>query len=142
MAAALEVALACEPAEIARFASLLEEFCATHDVPQQASAPFDLAFDEVLSNIVKYAHADPAGHQIIAALRLGDGWMEGEVIDDGPAFDPLQAPEPDLTLDVDERPVGGLGVFLVRKVMDSVDYRREGGRNHVRFRRPLPPTAG
>jgi anti-sigma regulatory factor (Ser/Thr protein kinase) len=55
------------------------------------------------------------------------------VEDDGPAFDPLSLAVPDVTASLDERPVGGLGVFLVRRMMDSVSYHRVGARNQLRM---------
>ena len=60
--------------------------------------------------------------------------------DDGPAFDPLAAQAPDTTLGLDERPVGGLGLMLVRRLMDDVAYERRDGRNHLRLRRRLVPV--
>jgi serine/threonine-protein kinase RsbW len=54
-----------------------------------------------------------------------------EISDDGIPYDPLTAPPPDLESDLDDRPVGGLGVFLIRELMDSVSYRFEDGRNHL-----------
>ena len=58
--------------------------------------------------------------------------MTIEMVDDGKPFDPLtEAPVPDVNAPMDERPIGGLGVFLVRKLMDELTYRREEGRNHL-----------
>jgi len=64
------------------------------------------------------------------------------VTDDGPAFDPLGAPEPDMSLGVEERPVGGLGIALVRKLMDETEYERRDGKNRLRLRRRLVPMEG
>jgi serine/threonine-protein kinase RsbW len=60
------------------------------------------------------------------------------VLDDAPPFDPLEAPEPDTTLPVEQRPLGGLGIFLVRKLMDEVQYERRDGRNRVACRKRIP----
>jgi serine/threonine-protein kinase RsbW len=59
------------------------------------------------------------------------------VADDGPEFDPLSAAEPDTTLGVEDRPIGGLGIALVRRLMDEVAYERRDGRNRLRFERRL-----
>ncbi len=59
------------------------------------------------------------------------------VVDDGPEFDPLSAAQPDTTLGVENRPVGGLGIALVRRLMDEVAYERRDGRNRLRFERRL-----
>ena len=63
------------------------------------------------------------------------------VSDDGPEFDPLAAAEPDTALGVEERPVGGLGIALVRRLMDAVEYERRGGRNRLLMRRRLVALA-
>ena len=57
--------------------------------------------------------------------------------DDGPGFDPLSAPEPDTSLGIEERPIGGLGIALVRRLMDHVEYERRDGKNRLRLRRRL-----
>lgn len=59
------------------------------------------------------------------------------VVDDGPEFDPLSVPEPDRALGVEERPIGGLGMALVRRLMDEVKYERRDGKNRLRLRRRL-----
>ena len=66
-------------------------------------------------------------------LSLEGDLIEAEVVDDAKAFDPLEAPDPDITADLEDRPIGGLGVFFVKTLMDEVRYRREDGRNHLYF---------
>jgi anti-sigma regulatory factor (Ser/Thr protein kinase) len=62
-------------------------------------------------------------------LERADGKLNLSLSDDGPAFDPLALPTPDLDAPLEERPVGGLGVYLVREMMDDVSYSHRGGRN-------------
>jgi len=62
-------------------------------------------------------------------LTLGSGEITIEVEDDGQPFNPLEAPEPDTTKSLEDRLVGGLGVYLVRKLMDGLEYRRHEGKN-------------
>jgi serine/threonine-protein kinase RsbW len=89
-----------------------------------------MAFDEVISNIAAYGSAhDPIRVRVTIAADA----VRAEVSDDGVAFDPLQLPDPDVTSDVDDRAIGGLGVFLVRKVMDAVTYERRDDRNCLHF---------
>ena len=64
------------------------------------------------------------------------------VSDDGPAFDPLAAAAPDTSLGVEERPIGGLGIALVRRLMDEVEYERRDGRNHLRLAPAARPDGG
>ena len=121
----------------ARGAALeLDAFSEVHGVPFEAKWPFHVALDEVLSNIVKYGLAGgDAQRQIDLELSLEGGVLELTVEDDTVAFDPLSAPEPDLTLPLEERPVGGLGITILKGLMDSVEYGRHQGRNRLVLRK-------
>jgi anti-sigma regulatory factor (Ser/Thr protein kinase) len=83
--------------------------------------------------------------RIEVAVELREDAVEMTIQDEGPAFDPLLLPEPDVTAALDERRPGGLGVHLVRKLMDRVEYRRTEGRNCLimtwRRARPAPRNA-
>ena len=72
---------------------------------------------------------------------LANGRLSAEVEDDGRPFNPLTAPAPDLTSAVEDRPVGGLGIHLVRSLMEQVDYRRESGKNHLIMSKRLSAVA-
>ena len=91
-----------------------------------------LALDELLSNILRHAHADGGAHPVAVRLDL-DEPMQLEIEDDGKPFDPARdAPPPVLTGPVEERPVGGLGLHLLRSLGVTLDHRRANGRNIVR----------
>ncbi len=100
-------------------------------VPMAAASAVMIAADEVLSNVLDYSGAA----RVDVAATAQDGRVAVEVADDGAPFDPTAAAAPDTSLDVDDRAVGGLGVLLVRKLMDEVGYARDGGRNRLRFSR-------
>lgn len=100
-------------------------------VPLAAASAVMIAADEVLSNVIDHGGA---GVVEVTAGATG-GRVSVEVADDGAAFDPTAAATPDTDLDVDDRAVGGLGVHLVRRLMDEVAYAREDGRNRLRFSR-------
>ena len=89
----------------------------------------NVVLDELLSNIIKYGYSDDAAHEIRVKLSATDTAVEIVIEDDGKAFDPFAVSEPDLSLPLAERPVGGLGVHFVRKLMDEVQYKRENNRN-------------
>lgn len=122
-----------DPLEIARLAALVVEFGARHRLPATVVSHVNLALDEAVSNIIAHAHDDAGRHDIAVRVALADGALNVELSDDGRAFDPRAAPAPDLDAPLDERPVGGLGIHLLRRLMDEVHYRREGGRNHLSF---------
>ena len=88
-----------------------------------------LALDEVVTNIIRYAHADGRQHPIVVRLTLEPGVLTAQVEDDGRSFNPLEVSPPDIGASIEDRPIGGLGIHLVRSVMTSVEYRREDGRN-------------
>ena len=81
---------------------------------------------------MSYGYGDAGPREIRVRMEADGTELRAEVEDDAVAFDPFaEAPPPDLTSDVDDRRVGGLGVFLVQKTMDHVSYRREGDRNLI-----------
>lgn len=119
----------------AGFPALLDDLEARlddHGVPPAASAQLMVAFDEIISNVLNYG-GDGRQPAVEITLRLGEKTVDAEIADDGKPFDPLVADTPDLTLDIDERPIGGLGIHLVRKLMDGVSYEYDGGKNRLRI---------
>ena len=98
-----------------------------------------LAAEEVLVNIINYAYPDKHGDIELTVSTRGHDGIEVVVVDRGIVFDPLSLPEPDIHASMEKRKIGGLGVFLVRKLMDEVTYRREEDRNiltFVKFKNP------
>ena len=108
------------------------------DCPMKAQMQIDVAIDELFSNIARYAYDPETGP---ATVRVE---VEREplsviitFIDHGKPFDPLSAKEPDVTASAEEREIGGLGLFLVRRTMDEVSYRREADRNILTIRKDI-----
>lgn len=91
-----------------------------------------IALEEAFVNICSYAYPQGEGEVEIACGLDGDAFVL-ELADSGIPFDILALPEPDTTLDVMEREVGGLGVYFIRQFTDEVSYRREEGRNILRL---------
>jgi anti-sigma regulatory factor (Ser/Thr protein kinase) len=102
----------------------------------------DLVLEELLVNIARYAYQPGSGDVEVAYAADGPGVLLVEVSDRGRLFNPLESKEPDLSGGLTDRPLGGLGVFLVRRLADTITYRREQGRNTVSFRFPSPKVAG
>ncbi|MBQ2929660.1 MAG: ATP-binding protein [Clostridia bacterium] len=108
------------------------------DCPMKAQMQINIAIDELFGNIAHYAYNPDVGE---ATVRVE---VEEEplsviitFIDGGVPYDPLQAAEPDTTLSAEERALGGLGIFMVRKSMDEITYRYENGRNILSIRKTL-----
>ena len=102
----------------------------------------DLVLEELLVNIARYAYHPGSGDVEVAYAVDRLGGMLVEISDRGRFFNPLENAKPDLSGGLADRPAGGLGVFLVRHLVDSIAYRREEGRNTVSFRFPGPAAAG
>ena len=116
----------------------LQEFWTAAALAPAAMQPFELALEEIFMNIVM--HGSEPGRTPWVEVSLDGG--AGETVtmtveDDGPHFDPLSLPEPNVSAALDQRPVGGLGVFLVRQMMDAVSYERVGTRNQLKMMKTL-----
>ena len=116
----------------AEFMEVIEGHLESRDVPVDVVMKFMIAFDEVISNVIN--HGSLGGNpQITVRLAQDENRVTAEVEDNGVAFDPLSLATPDTSLSVEDRAIGGLGIHLVRELMDSVDYLREGEFNRLRF---------
>ena len=119
----------------------LEGLWAAQGVSRAVTWPMEVSLDEVLANVVRHGLAGRGeSAQVELELQLDPGdppRCEVRIEDDGPEFDPLRAAAPDTSLGVDERPIGGLGIELVRRLMDEVHYERKDGRNRLRLVRRL-----
>jgi serine/threonine-protein kinase RsbW len=128
--ASMSVTLVNDQSEVERLGRLVEAFGEAERLSPELIFSVNLALDEVITNIIRYAHgADGQQHPIDVRLSLEPGVLTAQVEDDGRAFNPLDAPVPDLDANIEERPIGGLGIHLVRTMMSSLEYRRESGRN-------------
>ena len=133
MTAELVLSLKNDPAETERLTARVTEFGARHALPDRIVSHVNLALDEAITNIVFYAYDDADDHEIGVRISLAQGMLTAELVDDGRAFDPLQVAAPDLAAPLEERAIGGLGVHLMRHLVDDIQYRRDGGRNHLIF---------
>ncbi len=115
--------------ELEKASAMLEESIHNFGLPPNLIPSMNLALEEALTNIISYAYNDKLSHTIEIELALRDGVFHMVIRDDGKAYDPTKNPEPDITGSVTERPVGGLGIFLIRQLMDEVHYERCNSKN-------------
>lgn len=127
----ISVRIANDLSELERLAGVVEEFCERNGLEAKLVFNLNLVLDEIVTNTVSYGYDDAAPHVIDVVLRREGGMLTLVVEDDARAFDPLEAPEPDLDASLEDRRVGGLGVHLVRTLMDTVDYDRVADRNRL-----------
>ena len=102
----------------------------------KAQMQISVAVEEIYVNIAHYAYTPETGKAVIRMTAEG-GTAEIEFRDRGVPFDPLARPDPDVTLSAKERGIGGLGIYMVKKSMDEVLYRYEGGENILTIRKKL-----
>lgn len=133
----MQVVLTKTPAERKRLLAALESFADRHNLSAAVRQAVDLALEEHLTNIINYGYPDARPHQVSVQFALEAGFLVVEVQDDGVPFNPLEAPEVDTSLPLDQKPIGGLGVHLIRHFMDELDYRREANKNILRMRKRL-----
>lgn len=135
----ITIRLGVDVHEIERLNRLVRQFGELHEIPGRTLYAVNLALDELVSNVVLYGFSDPppSGKEITVRVETNDGELHAVVQDSGRAFDPLRAPVPNLDAPLNERQIGGLGIHLVRSLMDGVDYRHEGGKNVLTVRKRI-----
>jgi serine/threonine-protein kinase RsbW len=124
---------------IAAFSQFVRDGAIAAGVAENEFGKLDLILEEILVNVARYAYSPESGAVEVAYTPAGPHQLLVEIADFGRVFNPLQADPPDLSRGLAERPIGGLGVFLVRSMVDSIAYRREGDRNVLAFTFPLDP---
>jgi anti-sigma regulatory factor (Ser/Thr protein kinase) len=107
----------------------VEEFCRGRGLEMETALEVRLVAEEVITNFVKYAHAATDESEMTLRVSASTESVRLEFRDEGVAFNPLEASLPDLTSGPDERGIGGLGILLVKTLVDDASYAREGGVN-------------
>ena len=123
--------------EIKRMAEELEDWCHDQSISEDIAFQLDLVLDEMVSNVIRHGIKDSGQHIIQVNLHRDGQQLTLEIEDDGVPFNPFDAPVPDITKPIEERRPGGLGVFLVRQMMDSLDYERRNGKNYLLIKKSL-----
>jgi serine/threonine-protein kinase RsbW len=131
--------LDAQPEELPRIAEAVEEMAERDDWPAKLLFQVNLVLEELALNVMTHGRDGGARHLDIILTAAPDA-IRVELADDGPQFDPLQeAPEFNPGLPIDERRVGGVGVHLVRTLVDDVSYRYQDGRNRLTLVLPRNP---
>ena len=130
-------AVPADAAQLTVLTRFLQEFGMAVALNAAQVSTFELALEEIFMNIVMHGSRPGIAPRVEVSLQRDAECVTMTVADDGPQFDPLSLPPPDVTASLADRRVGGLGVFLVRNMMDSVSYARVAGRNQLRMRKRL-----
>ena len=134
--------MAGEAAQLPGLTRFLREFWAAAALPPEAAHPFEIALEEVFINVATHGTLAGRPAQVGVSLQRDGEELTLLIEDDGPAFDPLTLPPPDVHARLEERRIGGLGVYLVRQLMDDVSYERDGTRNRLRLRKRVAQAGG
>lgn len=126
-----------DSSEMERVLTSFDAFAERNKVPEKVKATFIMALDEMVSNSIKYGYDDAGQHEIAVSFSILDGILEAQIVDDGHEFDPFSQDEPDTTLGIEEREIGGLGLLLVKQLTDEHSYERRDGKNYVKIRKRL-----
>ena len=127
--------------EIPPATELAAQWLVTRGVPLEETYFARMAIDEIVSNCVKYGYDDANEHHIEVELALANGRLMISITDDGHFFNPLDHPEPDTSLPIEERPIGGLGIHLLRKMADHIEYERTFERNRLRIHKTITASS-
>ncbi len=131
MSANLSLKVKSDREELDGITAAIEAFSADEDWPPDILFRINLVIEELVLNIMDYGYDDDQ-HEIEITLKSDSEAVTIDIVDEGRAFDPLHdAPEPDIDAPLEERHVGGLGVYLSRTMMDEFTYHREDTRNHL-----------
>jgi anti-sigma regulatory factor (Ser/Thr protein kinase) len=114
-----------------RATTRIAEFILDAGLPEDMAHDLRLAAEEMLTNICKYAYSDSGEHAILLDLAVEGSQARLRLSDDGMEFDPLEAPAPDFSIPLEDRPIGGLGIHIVRNLAHSIEYHRIAGRNVI-----------
>ena len=131
------IILANDIAEISKLNQFIEEVGDEFSLAPDLVFNLTLVMEEAVVNVINYAYPKEDHEKIYVSARLHGGSIIMVIADNGKEFDPTLAPEADITLSAEERPIGGLGIFLIRNIMNEVKYERIEGRNILTLEKKL-----
>lgn len=131
------IILANDIAELSKLHAFIEEVGEDLSLTPDVVFNLDLVIEEAVVNIIHYAYPKEEHQYIYLSAHMHEGSIVFVLTDTGKEFDPTLAPEADITLSADEREIGGLGIFLIRQIMNEVRYQRIEGKNVLTLEKRL-----
>ncbi|MBY0489674.1 MAG: ATP-binding protein [Gemmatimonadaceae bacterium] len=138
MSAAFQMMIGSAPGEVAAVLDAFACFATPNRMPDAMRRDLLVVLDELLANVVMHGVGTQPNGQASVTVQLLPDAVTVAVADNGPPFDPLARAQPDTTLSVDERPIGGLGIYLVQRLVDDVQYARDAHHNVLTLTKRLP----
>jgi len=123
--------------EIEKLAQVLEVFGKAHRISAETIGEIRLALDEIITNIISYGYTDAGPHRIEVFLDILNKQIVLEIRDNARPFNPLGMSPPNILKPLNERKIGGLGIFVARKMMDEFDYKFENGYNILTMKKKI-----
>ena len=117
--------------------NFVDEVCEQAGFDMSMTMKMNLAIEEAVVNVMDYAYPEGTKGDVVVEATVDDQCLAFVIIDSGKPFDPTTKDDADTTLSAEERPIGGLGIFLVRQLMDELHYEYKGGKNVLRLRKKL-----
>ena len=131
------IILANELSEISRLNGFIEDIGNVFSLTPDIIFNLNLVLEEAVVNVINYAYPKEEHESIYLSARMQDDSIIFVLSDTGKEFDPTQVPEADITLSAEDRPIGGLGIFLIRQIMNEVKYERIDGKNVLTLEKKL-----
>jgi anti-sigma regulatory factor (Ser/Thr protein kinase) len=126
--------------ELERMSEAVSAWCRDNAVSAVAEYQVNLALDEIVSNVILHGWKDNGEHQVCVSVSRLEDELSVEVEDDGMSFNPLEVPAPEIDQPLEKRAVGGLGIHLVRQLMDGLQYQQRDGKNLFVMKKKLGGT--
>ena len=123
--------------QVPLLAAFVDEVCEAVGLDMSVTMSMNLALEEAVVNVMKYAYPKGVQGDVLIEVKADDRLLTFVIIDHGTPFDPTLQEEADTSLSAEERPIGGLGIFLVRQLMDGIGYERADDRNILTLTKKL-----
>ena len=123
--------------EISKLATFIGELSEELNFTPELNFNLNLVLEEAISNVILYAYGKEEQKEISLVAYLSDNNLVFVLTDSGMEFDPTKVPDADVTLSAEEREIGGLGIYLIRQIMNTVEYQRIDGKNVLTMRKEL-----
>ena len=123
--------------ELESVISFVSDVCVRNSISPETEHDLKLALDEMITNVAQHAYPGSGEHRFTLHITVSSEEFVARIEDDGVEFNPTEHPIPDLDAPLEGRKVGGLGIYLVRQIMTSVEYQRVAGKNVVTLRKKL-----
>ena len=133
-----ELIIEATPENVDKAIEFVDEQLEEYGCSMKDQMAIDVAIDELFTNIANYAYSPETGYATVQVDVLKDPLsVEVTFIDNGKQYDPLAKEDPDTTLSIEDRPIGGMGILIVKKSMDAVNYEYKDGKNILTIKKNI-----